>query len=133
MARRKSKPIDAALRAARSAELRPRKDPHPDWLPADGVWPDGLVDVEPTALTLASLPTGSSESGWRKLITAISNEAGLHVEHISRPGATPVLLLNALGVSLEMWDAQIEPLAERRGVIRFDARGHGKSNFWWAG
>lgn len=56
-----------------------------------------------------------------------SSGAELRVEHTSRPGAPALLLLHALGVSLEMWDDQMKPFAERYEVIRFDARGHGRS------
>ena len=60
-----------------------------------------------------------------KLIT--SQDAQLHVEHTPRPGAPALLLLNPLGVSADIWDDQVEALSERFELIRFDARGHGKS------
>ena len=56
-----------------------------------------------------------------------SQDVQLRVEHTPRPGAPALLLLNALGTSLEMWDDQFEALSERFELIRFDARGHGKS------
>jgi len=56
-----------------------------------------------------------------------SNNANLRVEHTSRAGAPALLLLHALGVSLEMWDEQTKALASHYEIIRFDARGHGKS------
>jgi 3-oxoadipate enol-lactonase len=40
----------------------------------------------------------------------------------------PLLLLNSLGCTLSMWDAQVRMLATRFRVIRFDARGHGGSD-----
>ncbi len=56
-----------------------------------------------------------------------SQDVQLRVEHTPRPGAPALLLLNALGTSLEMWDDQFAALSERFELIRFDARGHGKS------
>lgn len=56
-----------------------------------------------------------------------SQDVQLRVEHTPRPGAPALLLLNSLGTSFEMWDEQLEPLSERFELIRFDARGHGKS------
>ncbi|MBL8266611.1 3-oxoadipate enol-lactonase [Steroidobacter sp.] len=56
-----------------------------------------------------------------------SQDVQLRVEHTPRPGAPALLLINSLGTSLEMWDEQLEPLSERFELIRFDARGHGKS------
>ena len=41
--------------------------------------------------------------------------------------APVVLLLGSLGSTLEMWDPQVAPLAERFRVVRCDARGHGRS------
>lgn len=60
-----------------------------------------------------------------KLVT--SQDAQLRIERTRRPGAPALLLLNSLGVSLEMWDDQVEAFSERYDLIRFDARGHGKS------
>jgi 3-oxoadipate enol-lactonase len=56
-----------------------------------------------------------------------SQDVQLRVEHTPRPGAPALLLMNSLGTSLEMWDDQLEALSERYELIRFDARGHGKS------
>lgn len=56
-----------------------------------------------------------------------SQDVQLRVEHTPRPGAPALLLLNSLGTSLEMWDDQLQALSERFELIRFDARGHGKS------
>jgi 3-oxoadipate enol-lactonase len=44
------------------------------------------------------------------------------------PEDAPVLLLaNSLGTPLEMWDDQAPGLAEHFRLLRFDARGHGRS------
>lgn len=56
-----------------------------------------------------------------------TEDAELNCEHLPRPGAPALLLINALGTSLEMWDDQVELLSERYELIRYDARGHGQS------
>jgi 3-oxoadipate enol-lactonase len=56
-----------------------------------------------------------------------SQGAQLRCDHTPRPGAPALLLLNSIGTSLEMWDDQLDALSERYELIRFDARGHGKS------
>lgn len=59
---------------------------------------------------------------------SIRNEdADIHYEHALRPGAPALLLINALGTSHEMWDDQVAALTERFELVRYDARGHGKS------
>lgn len=60
-----------------------------------------------------------------KIVTA--DDAQLHYEHLPRPGAPALLLVNSLGTSLEMWDEQLPVLSERYELIRFDKRGHGRS------
>lgn len=42
--------------------------------------------------------------------------------------AQPLLLSNSLGTRLEMWDWQISELARHFRVIRYDSRGHGRSD-----
>ena len=43
--------------------------------------------------------------------------------------ALPLLVLsNSIGTDLRMWDGQIEALARRFRVLRYDARGHGASS-----
>ncbi|GAA2601351.1 3-oxoadipate enol-lactonase [Winogradskya consettensis] len=39
----------------------------------------------------------------------------------------PLLLINSLGADLSMWDPQLPVLARRFRVVRYDARGHGRS------
>lgn len=56
-----------------------------------------------------------------------SQDAQLRCDHTPRPGAPALLLMSALGTSLEMWDDQFEVLSERYELIRYDKRGHGKS------
>ena len=53
--------------------------------------------------------------------------ARLH-HRLEGPEDAPVLVLsNSLGTSLEMWDDQAPALAEHFRLLRFDSRGHGRS------
>ncbi|MEO7039742.1 MAG: 3-oxoadipate enol-lactonase [Gemmatimonadaceae bacterium] len=45
-----------------------------------------------------------------------------------RDDAPAVLLLHSLGTSHALWDAQLPTLVDRFRLIRYDARGHGKSS-----
>jgi 3-oxoadipate enol-lactonase len=48
---------------------------------------------------------------------------------LAGPAHAPVVMLsNSLGTRLEMWDAQVPALAERYRVLRYDSRGHGRSD-----
>jgi 3-oxoadipate enol-lactonase len=52
----------------------------------------------------------------------------IHVE-IDGPANAPVLMLsNSLGTNLHMWDGQTKHLAKDFRVLRYDQRGHGKSD-----
>ncbi len=43
------------------------------------------------------------------------------------PGAPAVVFINSIGTTVEMWDAQARALAGQYRVLRYDARGHGRS------
>lgn len=48
---------------------------------------------------------------------------------VDGPATAPALVLsNSLGANMAMWEAQIAPLAQHFRVIRYDQRGHGKSD-----
>ena len=49
------------------------------------------------------------------------------IHHEDSGTGDAVVLLHGGGVDLRMWDDQVPALAERYRVIRFDARGHGRS------
>lgn len=51
----------------------------------------------------------------------------LHYELTGPAGAPLVLLSNAIGTDLTMWDQQVPALAEHFRVLRYDQRGHGRS------
>lgn len=53
--------------------------------------------------------------------------AELH-HRLDGPEHPPVVVLsNSLGTTYEMWDRQVPALAQRFRVLRYDARGHGRS------
>lgn len=51
----------------------------------------------------------------------------LHHRVDGDPTAPPVVMGTSVGTRLAMWDPQVEALARRWRVIRFDTRGHGAS------
>lgn len=55
------------------------------------------------------------------------NAVRLHAVVEGPPGAPVVLLAGSLGSTLQMWDPQVPALTERFRVVRYDARGHGRS------
>jgi 3-oxoadipate enol-lactonase len=52
----------------------------------------------------------------------------IHVEVEGPEGAPAVVLSNSLGTNLHMWDGQAKALAKHFRVVRYDQRGHGKSD-----
>ena len=59
--------------------------------------------------------------------TAYLADVALHYEIAGDDGAPPLLLSNSLGTTLDMWEPQLAALASRFRVIRYDSRGHGRS------
>ena len=51
----------------------------------------------------------------------------LHYRIDGDDASPPLLLSNSLGTSLEMWEPQMAALAGRFRVVRYDSRGHGRS------
>ena len=52
----------------------------------------------------------------------------IHVE-VEGPEESPVLMLsNPLGTNLHMWDEQVAPFTHHFRLVRYDRRGHGKSD-----
>lgn len=60
----------------------------------------------------------------------ITTDDGASIWHrLDGPEDRPVLLLsNSLGTELGMWDPQVPALKERFRVLRYDSRGHGRSD-----
>ena len=63
-------------------------------------------------------------------MTTITTDDGisLNVRLDGDPGKPAVLLSNSLGTDLSMWDDQISELIEHFQIVRYDVRGHGKSD-----
>ncbi|MCX5516828.1 3-oxoadipate enol-lactonase [Kaistia defluvii] len=61
-------------------------------------------------------------------LIAMDDRIRLNVEADPDNGKPPLLLTNALGTNLGMWEPQLPALREHFRVIRFDDRGHGGSD-----
>ena len=57
-----------------------------------------------------------------------ANGIYINYELSGQNGANTVMLSHSLGSDLTMWSAQMEPLENIFRVLRFDTRGHGKSD-----
>jgi 3-oxoadipate enol-lactonase len=55
------------------------------------------------------------------------DELALHWKASGHENAPVVVLSNALGCTLDMWEPQLDVLHERYRVVRYDQRGHGES------
>jgi len=55
------------------------------------------------------------------------SDVRLHYRLDGDASSPPLLLSNSLGTSLEMWEPQMAALAGRFRVVRYDSRGHGRS------
>ena len=51
----------------------------------------------------------------------------LHVSVEGRDGGPTLMLSNALGTTMQMWEPQLPALTRVFRVVRYDRRGHGKS------
>jgi 3-oxoadipate enol-lactonase len=56
------------------------------------------------------------------------NDFNCHYAIDGSPAAPVVMFVHALGLDLSMWDAQARALASRARVLRYDLRGHGRSD-----
>ena len=57
----------------------------------------------------------------------MSASVTVHYRQDGPADGPPLLMINSLGADLSMWEPQVPALAERFRVIRYDARGHGRS------
>ena len=58
----------------------------------------------------------------------VDDGVGIHVEASGDPEKPALIFSNSLGTRLEMWDPQATALAEDFHIIRYDSRGHGRSD-----
>ena len=58
----------------------------------------------------------------------VDDGCSIHAE-LEGPESAPVLMLsNSLGTNLHMWDEQVGPITRHFRLVRYDRRGHGKSD-----
>ncbi len=62
------------------------------------------------------------------MFVTMDDGARIHVEALPENGKPTLLFSNSLGTNLHMWDAQMAPFAERFRILRYDSRGHGRSD-----
>ena len=62
------------------------------------------------------------------MFIATDDGARIHVEAAPDSGKPPLVFSNSLGTNLHMWDAQMGAFGEHFRVIRYDSRGHGRSD-----
>jgi 3-oxoadipate enol-lactonase len=61
--------------------------------------------------------------------TRVRTDAGTFEVRIDGPADAPwIVLSNSLGATLRMWEPQVPALAQRWRVLRYDTRGHGRSD-----
>lgn len=63
---------------------------------------------------------------WR---TVVADDGARIAFRVDGPEDAPVaLFIHSLGLDSSMWDAQVEGLASRLRIVRYDSRGHGRSD-----
>ena len=73
--------------------------------------------------------TGNT-AGNQPALQQLTLNDGVQLAYCYQPRAgRPVLMLsNSVGADMTMWQAQVGPLAEQFGILRYDTRGHGHSS-----
>lgn len=63
-------------------------------------------------------------------VRTVQTDDGIRLDYrVDGPADAPVLLfVNSLGTNVRMWEPQVAPLAEQFRVVRYDSRGHGRSD-----
>ncbi len=62
------------------------------------------------------------------MFVTVDDGTRIHVEASANIDKPPLLFSNSLGCNLHMWDAQAAAFGDRYRVIRYDSRGHGRSD-----
>lgn len=81
----------------------------------------------------ASLPGASGDGALPARSSGIADVNGTRLWYESAGSGEPVVLLHAFTLDSRMWDAQFDALARTHRVIRYDARGFGRSEVPQAG
>ena len=68
-----------------------------------------------------------AEPGWERTLTVAGQRIRVGVRPGTDPGVRPLVLVNGIGASLELWEPLVEALDPRREVVRFDVPGIGGS------
>lgn len=66
--------------------------------------------------------------GGNNMHVTMDDGVRIYVEAEPDNGKPPLLFSNSLGTNLGMWDAQVAPFGQSFRVIRYDSRGHGRSD-----
>ena len=82
----------------------------------------------PTTSVSVEAPEGAADVEASGDAFALAAGARLRYRIEGARGAPPLVLSNSLGTNLAMWDAQMPALVERFRVLRYDSRGHGRSD-----
>src|ERR1700751_565371 len=69
-------------------------------------------------------------SGGTHPVTRVEVEPGVHlaVQAAGNPNGPVLMLSNSLGADMIMWDEIVARAADRFRVVRYDQRGHGRSD-----
>lgn len=62
------------------------------------------------------------------MLVTMDDGAQIHVEAAEDSGKPSLLFSNSLGTNLHMWDAQMDTFGDVFRVVRYDSRGHGRSD-----
>src|SRR5262249_24750980 len=97
----------------------------PPWAARDGATCCGIACLRRIPAGVIGGPTPNAEDATMPMIDADGCLLNVSVE--GRDGGPTLMLSNSLGCTLQMWEPQMKALTQVFRVIRYDRRGHGKS------